>query len=80
MKGNGNQHPVVLSHPRWELYQGSGLLGRAGPLAIDSQTRDRFHARLRNVILVGAWRVRYFIALTLPVDNLLLKRELVAVH
>jgi len=28
MKGNGNQHPVVVPHPQWGLYQAAGLLGR----------------------------------------------------
>ncbi len=43
MKGNGNQHPLVVPHPQWGLYQATLLLGRAGQLAIGSQTRDRFH-------------------------------------
>ncbi len=28
MKGNGNQHPVVVPHPQWGLYQATCLLGR----------------------------------------------------
>jgi len=51
MKGNGNQHPVVVPHPQWGLYQAAGLLGRAEfcLLARDSPARTAMELESHSV-------------------------------